>query len=169
MTDTSRGIACYCPYRHSEAVAKVARATDTANRHMALDSADSLTRDINARFHPSNQMPVTTSPSAAMSTSMSDNYTGGAQYRRRNNTADQSATAGEELLRLIQQTLPNWSDPEIDAFVGALNAWLSGNGAEAEDQGACACRTRITAGAVPVLVYSSLGKAPTAPLPKATT
>jgi len=62
MTDTSRSIACYCPYWHSEAVAKVARATDIANRHMALDSADSLTRDTNAWFHPArgNQMPMTT-------------------------------------------------------------------------------------------------------------
>jgi len=104
-----------------------------------------------------------------MPASMSDNYTGGMEYRHRNNTADQSATAGEQLLRLIKQTLPNWFDPEIDAFVGALNAWLSGNGAEAEDQGACACRSRTTAGAVPVLVNSSPGKAPTAPLPKAPT
>ena len=126
---------------------KLIEATRAArvNRALALDQApsgSSLDADIHRFFNSSKRgdqaMPMTT-PSAAMPASLSpDNFTsatGGRQFARRNHGSDQAISV-EELLRLIQQTMVNWRDQEVDAFVGGLNKLLGGNGEEpgAEDQ-----------------------------------
>jgi len=119
---------------HAEAKSMVARHIVSTNRNhgMALDARPrSLDDDINRFFRGD---PMTTAPSAAMPATFSDNYVGGAEYRRRNNGADQGSSV-QELLQVVGNTLQTLSQLEIDQFITGLNHMLGGSAMPGEDQG----------------------------------
>lgn len=125
------------------------------NRALALDQApagSSLGADIRAFFHPTNgsdQMPSnrffrgdqtdSTSGAASMPASFSDNYVGGSEYRRRNNTADQQPLTHAQVLDFVTEFLNGCRESgnaeECNALLAGIAGILDAEMGTASDQG----------------------------------
>lgn len=129
----------YCPYWHAEAVAKVARVNDDVNHAygMAFDSANSLTRDINAFFHQpegSDQMPPSPSSAAMMPPSLGDNFTGSSHFHQRNHNASDQDEVGE-ILQYVNQAASRMSDEDCTRLWQGLQSMFAQAAAEDENGG----------------------------------